>query len=83
MSALLQMLFCSLIGIKPTYRVNFILKKINKTILGKHKKKNNMDDIEAELKKFEIKDPEHEEKSLKGKVSFLNCTSITINNFLI
>ncbi|XP_004928585.1 ATP-binding cassette sub-family F member 1 [Bombyx mori] len=34
---------------------------------GKHKKKNNMDDIEAELKKFEIKDPEHEEKSLKGK----------------
>ncbi|KAG6464374.1 hypothetical protein O3G_MSEX014467 [Manduca sexta] len=34
---------------------------------GKHKKKNNIDDIEAELKKFEMKDPEPEEPPVKVK----------------
>ncbi|CAG9783160.1 unnamed protein product [Diatraea saccharalis] len=34
---------------------------------GKNKKKNNMDDIEAELKKFEMKDPEPEEVPKKSK----------------
>lgn len=34
---------------------------------GKHKKKNNMDDLEAELKKFEMKDPEPDVQPTKGK----------------
>lgn len=37
-------------------------------ILDKNKKKNNIDDIEEELKKFEMKDPEPEEEIIEEKV---------------
>ncbi|KAL4706831.1 hypothetical protein ACJJTC_010065 [Scirpophaga incertulas] len=36
---------------------------------GKNKKKNNMDDLEAELKKFEMKDPEESPKKAKAMKS--------------
>ncbi|CAH2068382.1 unnamed protein product, partial [Iphiclides podalirius] len=43
-----------------------ILKPVVKS-KGKNKKKNNIDDIEEELKKFEIKDPEPEEEIMEEK----------------
>lgn len=54
-------------------------KLFNKTTFtGKHKKKNNMDDLEAELKKFEIQEAPQEEVPVKPKV----ITKIYILYFL-
>lgn len=48
-------------------------------ILDKNKKKNNIDDIEEELKKFEMKDPEPEEEIIEEKVKL----EITIQNYVL
>lgn len=65
-----------MIGLKTSYFV----------CIGKNKKKNNMDDLEAELKKFEIKDepePEPVKPASKSKVSQIDLLIHTIHNYVI